>query len=109
MYALNLRVVRRIQLALCAVGVLFAPTCFAIDLVSTNSAGLQGIPEGSPRTCGVSNDGNVVLFSYFLPNFNPGPATGTYYIKILSNGNLLPVYRRPAGERRSFSILRAHG
>lgn len=81
---------------ICVLTLSASPHCFAIDLVSTNSAGVQGTPVNFPQTSAVSNDGDTVLFTYRAPEFGDG-ATGPFFVKTMSTGNLVPVYRRPDG------------
>ena len=68
----------------------------AIDLVSTNSAGMQGSIPGNPVSMAISNDGNTVLFLGEDATLVPG-TRGNFYVKTMSTGNIVPVLKRPDG------------
>ncbi len=76
--------------------VVASPLCFAIDLVSTNSLGMQGPLTDEPRASAISNDGNSVLFVSSDPTLVPGER-GNFYVKTMSRNSIVQLVRRTDG------------
>ena len=101
MSALNLKTSQRQGLLYLAL-TLASQVCFAIELVSTNSFGVQGLATHEPRASAISNDGNAVLFYSSDPTLVPPPVPvnafhNNYYVKNMLTGLVLEIMKRADG------------
>jgi hypothetical protein len=77
---------------------LACPLAHAIDLVTTNSQGLQGTGDGGiPAPSAISNDGNTILWLSSDSSISPRVGEYNFIIKTMNSGAITDIVRRLDG------------